>query len=406
MTENKHDELEQLLRNSGISNTPAAKSGIKERFEQRLLELNLNQTEALEIMNIEARTLHGLLGGGQKRVDFLAIKKLGLFLGMADTELVSLIIENVEKNNKEDVDELKVRDFILKNFDLVNLKKCGFIDNITDYKEIEKKIVSYFGYDSIFDFGKNSYDVAYSSGKPKPKDKLIRDFWVESCVENLKKINNYYEYDRAALIEYFPNIRWHSINEEKGLYQVIRDLFKLGITVIFEPYMNTLYVRGATFCVKNKPCIVLTNYTDFYPSLWFTLIHELHHVLFDWEDVFINSYHLSGENDLFSMKEEEADNFAREYLYSNDKLKTVTPYIFQHPLIVDNANTNQVHPSLIYIFYCFDNAGSDKRVWGKFRKRIPSIDKTIEALGNNPWQNRKTIKEIANQRKEKQFNNL
>ncbi|MBO0935096.1 hypothetical protein J2I47_00920 [Fibrella sp. HMF5335] len=398
-----HDEDRLFLGNIfGKSEGP-----IRQHFEKRLAELGINQTTALSILDIESRTLTGILDGTQKRLDFLALLKFAHFLNLSPEHVVSLLFKKLQTGFKDELEEYKVREFIVNNFDLNTLHKIGFLDSTTDFKHINERLISYFGYKSIFEYESEKFDSALSSStKRKPKDKLTKNFWLKSARKNASKINNYFEYDRGKLFEYIPKLRWHSMNEEKGLYQAIRDLFKLGVTVIFEPYIDGMYVRGATFAVNDKPAIALTNYTNYYPSLWFALMHEIHHVLYDWELIQLESYHVSGALDLFSKEEVDADDFARSCLVPIEMMKDVVPYIGNSTFVREFAKANYIHPSIIYIFYCWDNQDKDKKVWGRFNEFIPNVSKAISALNGNPWQKRRSIKEITQQRQEEVFNGL
>src|SRR5690606_19754745 len=131
-------------------------------------------------------------------------------------------------------------------------------------------------------------------------------------------------------------------------------LYQLGITVVFVPSFPSSHIRGATFCVNDKPCIALTDYVGFYPTLWFALVHELYHVLFDWEEILLNNYHISQENklnfDSESQSERDADNFARKYLFSKEKMQEVQSFINNPDLVRHFAISNNVDPSFVYVF--------------------------------------------------------
>ena len=86
----------------------------------------------------------------------------------------------------------------------------------------------------------------------------------------------------------------------------------MGVTVIVQTQLLTTQVRGGTFIINGKPCIVLTDLFKKYPTIWYTLIHELHHVLYDLETISLTNFHITGDPDLFLI-EEKADDFAREY---------------------------------------------------------------------------------------------
>ena len=289
--------------------------------------------------------------------------------------------------------------FINGNFDLVAFRKSKFITSINDYKEIENKLISLYGLKTVMDYKSPHVDVAFSAGITTPKNETIRKNWIKASETVFEEIDNPYEYDRKGLLEYFPEIRWHSTHVEKGLIEVIRDLYKLGVTVIYQEKLQGLNkLNGATFPVNNKPCVVLSNYTGFYPTLWFALIHELFHVLFDWDEILSNGYHLSDEeNEVLTVveKEEEANNFAREYLFSKAKILQVKPHLNNHVYIEKIAEHNQVHKSFIYVFHAKDVKDGNGVYWAKARSNNPDIKSLISTL-NNPWENRKPTKEFVN----------
>ncbi|GAB4003011.1 hypothetical protein GCM10028807_62640 [Spirosoma daeguense] len=399
--EYQQNDLDDLLRDYENSQNTV----FEELFEQRVIDSGLSERGALALLNTSYRPLHRVLKGSHKLVDFLLLMRISDFLQIPFSQVVELYLHEVTNNFGQEIDDWNRKKFILDNFDLPNLQKCGFLDNISDFKYIEEKIVTYFGLKDITDYGKEAVGAVFSSGKVKPKNRMTREFWVWSAEKNLR-INNHYEYDRSKLIDYVPSIRWHTMNVEKGLFQVVRELFELGVTVIFEPHINDLHVRGATFAINDKPAIALTNYTKYYPSLWFALMHELHHILFDWEEIKINKRHISGDIDLFSMSEVEADNFAREFLFPKKNKEEIFPYINKKSFVAEYAKANYIHPSLIYIFYCWDNRESEDKSWAKFYDEIPSFMEAVKPLSSVPWQNRKSIKEVTKVREQGVFKGL
>jgi HTH-type transcriptional regulator/antitoxin HigA len=187
---------------------------------------------------------------------------------------------------------------------------------------------------------------------------------------------------------------------------VIKELFKLGITVIFQSSFSSLHLRGATFSVNSKPCIVLTDYKGFYPTLWHALVHELYHVLFDWEKLRNDSYHLSEDlTDDFGIDENEieADHFAREYLFSKAKSNEIKGRIWSETYVDEIAKNGNVHPSIVYIYNAFDSSSTDRMVWARTRRKMPDIKDAISRI-ENPWQKCKPIEDIAKQLRREVYN--
>lgn len=358
-------------------------------FEKRINELNITPTNALEIIDIEYRSLQGILKGTNKRVDYTNFIKLANFLKISKEKVFDLYLKALEKNFPIDSNPFPQNkiDFINKNFDLVTLKKAKFIENITNYEQIEKRINERFGFKTIFEYKLPSDEIAFSAGLIKPKNPLTRGIWINEAETAFVEINNPYEYNREGLIKYFPEIRWHSTNVEQGLLYVIKALYKLGITVIYQTSFESLHLRGATMKINNKPCIVLTDYRGFYSTLFFALCHELSHVLFDLDE--LKHVHVSEDepHDLIeSEKENEANNFSREYLFSKDKLKEVKAHLNNSGFIKTFAELNQVHESFIYTFHAFDSKKDDRNAWARARRHNPPFEKLIEQI-KNPWEN-------------------
>lgn len=373
---------------------------LRERFDNRIAELGITPTYVLGILNINYRALEGILDGTQRRIDFVTLTKLARFLGITTNLVVRLYIETLERNNPDDLKVADKRTFITTNFDLATLRAANIISSISDFDHIEERLTRILGLRSIFDYNTDEIEAAFSSGATKPRNASTRKYFIEKSRSIFKTLNNPYDYDKEALIKYFPKIRWHSTDVESGLINVIRSLYKLGVTVIFQPKLPSLQLRGATFAVNEKPCIVLTDYRGFYPTLWFALIHELFHVLFDWQEILDKKYHLSDEeSDLFVLKqkEDEANDFAREFLFPAKKMEMISDKILSERISDKNyikrfALDNHVHQSIIYANYAFDN--KHENFWAKTQKYMPEINSLLNVLGNNLG-NQATAREVA-----------
>lgn len=409
--DSKDRELDKILRQSGIVRPSSFedKINLKDLFERRLDELKISKTNACGIINIQSRALNGILEGTQKQIDFTNIIKIASFLQIQKEEVLKLYVESLEKHfpDKTSPQILPEKiEFIKENFDLAALKRVGFINSITDFKQIEKKLIQHFGLQKIDDYRRPLIEVAFSEGKIKPKNELSRSFWIKTAKDIFTGIDNHFEYDRKSLIEFFPEIRWHSTNVELGLKSVMKSLFKLGITVIYLPSFPSLHLRGATFAVNGKPCIVLTDYKGFYPTLWFALIHELFHVLFDWDEIRSSKYHLSDEEiEQLSVreKEKEADNFAREYLFSKEKTLAAKKFIKDAHHVRAFARNNHVHPSFVYVFHAYDNGKKDNSAWARARRESSFVDDAINFIGNS-WKSSQPITEYVKSIRMKVYN--
>lgn len=365
---------------------------LRELFEKKLKDLDMSATAVAGLLDMQPRSLTGILDGTQKTVDYTYFIKLASFLQLPREKVIELYMLALESNFPTTTVSPEKVQFIKDNFDLAALRKAGFIDSVTDFQQIEKRLLDRLGLKSIFEYRPQRGDVAFSAGLIQPKNQMNRSMWITAATAIFDDLANPYTYNRQHLIEYFPQIRWHSTNTERGLTEVIRNLYRIGITVIYMPPLPTLHLRGAIFAVDDKPCIVLTNYRGYYATLWFALVHELYHVLFDWDDIRINCYHLTdADNDELSVQHREdlADDFAREYLFPKEKTSALKRHINDSTYIHEVARVNHVHPSLIYVFDAYDSGKGDRRAWGRAKLLDPTADVAVANL-KFPWDSKES----------------
>ena len=86
-----------------------------------------------------------------------------------------------------------------------------------------------------------------------------------------------------------------------------------------------------------------------------------------------------------------------QYLFSDEKMKAITPHITDYRYVKQYAEENHVHPSIVYTFYNWDNS-DDKRLYAKFDKYMPNFDSLLERFNTEAFLNFAPIKQISNQR--------
>lgn len=377
-------DFERLIEPFHKGLVPENKS-FNEIFFDRLSELGITQSRAEDILSIEKKSLNSILNNDAKRVDIVTILKLSQFLNIEVDNIVKLYLHEIPSNKIGEIEQTRKSSYIVENFDLPQLAKQGLISSKTDYIEIEKRLLRFFGYSSIFDYSLGVLAPAFSKVKRNASDQM-REFWVKSAFAQFEKISNENKYIREDLIDLIPKIRPYTRNLETGLLTVIKALYHCGVTVIYQPNLTNVSVRGATMVVNKKPCIVLTDNGKRYPTLWFALMHELHHVLYDFDELSKRTFHITGDPDLFLIQEDKADSFAREYLFGSEKSKYIKPFINEPFLVNGYASKHQVHPSLIYNFYCWDESqNGDKYVWSRYSDMFPDINIALNKLNLNPF---------------------
>ncbi len=360
---------------------------------EKLESSSLTKTQFEKLAGIERKSLDSIIYKTSKQTDISKLIKLGEFL---DLDFDKLLILHYHNRPKEEIGELQDSmdiTFINKYFDIKTLSSLGFLDKKSELEELKNRICKFFGIKSIYEYDTTLNDVLFSRTKKTYSDKM-KDFWIKSSYKYFELINNPNEFDRRSLIELIPKIKPYTRNIENGLKTIFQALYNVGLTVIFQPSLPKTHIRGATFFVNDKPCIVITDYNKNYATIWFALIHELHHVLYDLEIIAKTSYHLTGEPDLFLLQEDKANNFASEYLISEEKMRYIEKMIHNKVMVSRFAEQNQIHPCIIYSQFQWRQAEIGNEYWGAFKEQFPNISLATKNLNIANW-DVDSIKETA-----------
>jgi len=367
-----------------VFNQKTTNSSFDELLKSKLKSTGLSKTHFERLSGIQRKSLDAILKKSSKQTDIVNLLKLGEFLELS---LEELLILHFKDRPTEEIKELQNSmdiTYINKNFDLKTLASLDFIKIDDSVEDLTKRICEFFEIDSIYDYEQELNDALYSRTKRTFSDKM-KDFWIKSSYKYFELIDNPNDYSRERLIDLIPKIKPYTQNVEKGLLTIFQALFNVGVTVVFQPSLPKTQIRGATFFINNKPCIVITDFNKNYATIWFALIHELNHVLFDLETIEDTKFHLSGEPDLFLLQEDKANEFASEYLLSSEKMRYIEKLI-NNPLVVSRfAKECQVHPCIIYSQYQWRQSELGNNYWGLFKEHFPDVTLATKNLNISNW---------------------
>jgi HTH-type transcriptional regulator/antitoxin HigA len=381
--------IDDILNKSFQYNGPSLEELLKEKLDNS----GLTKTQFEKLSGMERRSLDAILDKTSKQTDIIKLLKLAEFL---EIDFNEALVVHFKDRPVEEIKELQSSmdiTFINKFFDLKTLISLGFINKNDSLEILKERICKFFDINSIYEYERELNEAFYSRTKKSFSDKM-KDFWIKSSYKYFELIDNPNEYKRQSLIDLIPKIKPYTQNIETGLLTVFQALFNIGITVVFQPSLPKTQIRGATFLINDKPCIVITDFNKNYATIWFALIHELHHVLFDLETIEKTKYHLSGEPDLFLIQEDKANEFASEYLISSEKMRYIEKMIHNKFMVEKFAKECQIHPCIIYSQYQWRQSEKGNDYWGAFKENFPNIKGITKKLNVSNW-DIESIKETA-----------
>lgn len=381
------------------------KQSLYELILEKQAELGVSNLQMANILGMDKTTfnrkMQSLKTDGGKSVDFYTILKICQLLGIEVEDMSKLFVSQLTSQQIGEIEQSRKANYIISNFDIKGLKEVGFIDNKASLETIENRIKSFFGLDSIFQYKIDVGAVAFKTTKTKHHDKM-REFWVRSAHFQFEKFDNPNEFSMDSLKVLIPRVFPYTRYVEKGLLNVIQSLYNIGVTVIIQTYLPKSQVKGGSFVVNGKPCIVLSDHGKSYPHLWFSLMHELYHVWHEFKQLEAWKYHLTGEpqSELYLFREDYADLFGWEMLFPKEKRSYINTLIKSENYVYNYAKENMVHPGIIYAAYCEDTLIETKRnEYSFYQHHFGKSDKAVQAIKMNPWNKKTIVEEIEEKKK-------
>jgi HTH-type transcriptional regulator / antitoxin HigA len=126
-------------------------------------------------------------------------------------------------------------------------------------------------------------------------------------------------------------------------------LLSRGIVLIAEPQIPGLKLDGATFLVDDTPVIGMTLRRDTLDSFWYTLSHEVGHIILHYHNGLRSGFFDDLEDTSLDKIEQEANTFASNMLISDEKWKRSPARITKSAVVVEKlAKELDINPAIIF----------------------------------------------------------
>ena len=321
-----------------------------ETLKDILDEMKLSQAQLSGRTGLHVKTINEIIKGKNPITSETALK-LSIVFGMSES-----FWNNLQRNYEETIarialeKEIEKESKIAARFTCYNeLVKHKYVEKATDLREKARFLLNFLGLTS-FKYLERNYSVAFrkSSAGKVSKENLIA--WLR-CGELAASNIETRPFNKTKLKQMLPQIRKLNLLKPDEYSSKLRSLLaECGVAVAYVPYLKNTYVNGATRWLNPlKVLIQLTPRNKSEDILWFTLFHELCHVLKHgrkegyisfWEDDYLNKN--------YKELEHEADSFASETLISGKEWdRFFGKGSFKHSEIINFARKTGVKPGII-----------------------------------------------------------
>lgn len=129
-----------------------------------------------------------------------------------------------------------------------------------------------------------------------------------------------------------------------------RDMLRQnGILLVPEPQIPGLAIDGAAFVEGNVPVIGMTIRKDTVDNFWFTLLHEVAHVILHYRTGLETGFFDQLEAMSLDRQEAEADSFAANILIPEERWRRSTARIANSPRVIEKfAGELKIHPAIVF----------------------------------------------------------
>ena len=259
---------------------------------------------------ISERSLSALLNG-KNDVTFEIAQKLSSFFGDTVNFWMNLQHDydaylSREKNHRQDeMDQRLIQEYDIRDY-LISL---GVANESDPQEVILQKARKFAGVSALTLLNRKDGFVSFkeekSGGSSHP---FAQNYWVASALTEARK-KRHRPFDKKRLTEGLASLPHWSLESPSSFVPKLHSLFQeAGVSFVFLPYLNKSNLYGATrWYGQNEVMLAISSKNNRADLFWFTLAHEIAHVLMEHKRGFL--YSGDGLEDL------EADKMAEALLF-------------------------------------------------------------------------------------------
>lgn len=301
------------------------------------------QKDLAEIINRPPQTINEIIRGSKQVTPETAIelsKALGTSAEFWTNLEANYRLHLARKEKDEQAITRKSRLYSIAP--ISELVKNQWIKKTEAIDELEQQICEFFSISSKDEIPQ----LAVNFRCAEHRDPIVtaQMAWVKR-VENLAIQQTITNFDRAKLQEAIPEIL-ACAEQIESVAQIPTILKRLGVHFVIVPHLSRTYLDGAAFYLNDNPVVALTLRYDRIDSFWFTLMHELGHIVAGHQGSYLDDLDNLEVND----EEIQANQKAANWLIDSQALHnfiTGTKNHFSRKVIEQFARTQRRHPGII-----------------------------------------------------------
>jgi len=318
---------------------------------------NISQADLAEIMDRPAKTLNAIIQGKKEITAQTAVEleqaldiPASIWLNLESDYQLQLHKMKATHEETEKERMIAIRSRIYSLAPVRELLKKGWIHFTEDVKK-NANILSEYLEEDIMSSNIKSKVAQFSanfrhSTKMPPQSEAL---YAWTCrAKSLAKQQGQYSYDENGLRKNIEELKNFVVNES-DVSKIPAFLKQYGVHFLLIPHLQKTYLDGAMIMYEDQVIVALTLRHDRIDNFYFSLFHELGHLLLGHgEDgsVFLDSIDSQDKTDI---KEQAADRFAESHLLQQELMNKFCELntSFPREVIEDFAHQAKLHPGIV-----------------------------------------------------------
>jgi len=222
------------------------------------------------------------------------------------------------------------------------LIKRGWIQDTNSVDKLEQEVCNFLGISSLDQEPKLLVNFRYTATQQPEAN--AQTAWIKR-VEHLAKAQTVAEFELVKLDRAIPEILTYA-RKARDIVRIPSLLMDLGVHFVIVPHLPKTYLDGAAFYLDGNPVVALTLRHDRIDAFWFTLMHELGHIVAGHQGFYLDNLDDGDINN----EEREANQLARDWLIAPEAfaafVQSTKPY-FSEDKIELFAESQSRHAGIV-----------------------------------------------------------
>ena len=340
-------------------------------IEVELEERGWSQRDLAEIMGRPPQAISEIIRGSKQITPETALELAQAFDTSAEIWInleAHYRLQRARRRHGDGISPIATRSKLYSLLPIADMVRRSWLRATTTAEELEREVWAFFGGNP--ESAISAVSLRHSEARGPEHGAQVA--WV-ARVRQLAQVQQVPPFARERLVQAIPAIRRLAATPDQ-VAEVPPLLQSLGVRFVVVPQLPKTYIDGVLCTADSSPIVALTLRYDRIDSFWFTLMHELAHLVLGHQAMHLDN--LDDKEQHRDAQEMDANRTARAWLLDQSDVAAwvarTKPY-FGRRAIERFAATQQVHPGVVLGQLMFDETVGYKHLRALLVKVSPYL---------------------------------